>query len=423
MGSHGSRAWWVVKESTLPTVDFNSTLFDNNGSQYEQFGRIVAVDGNLVAVGVRNDNSNSMYRKVYVYEVSDADGSLSLKFVVQPDDPNSDGSLHFGSSLALENGRLIVGAHRARNVSGDWSEVGAAYLFDVNGSSPQQLARITASDGTDDDYLGGGSTQAVAISGNIIVAGANLDDPNGYQNAGSAYVFRRESNGTITELAKLTAPDGRADDHFGIAAAVDANHIAIGAYYAHAERDGSTQSQSGKVYLYKLGQDGNVSYVETLTAPYVESGAQFGWSLSISDGFLAVGQHRSSMDLNGNNYLYTQGSVCLYQLYDAQPARLASFISPRFRCLMVTLDILLISRAIDWWSGLAEKMQRDRRIRGRPISSTLHRMESQPWWSAFPIQRVKRMINLEIQLGCRAKTSWWERHLLTSPMSDGMPGM
>jgi hypothetical protein len=324
VGSHGGRAWWVVKNSTLPVRDFNSTIFDNNGSENEYFGRVVAVDGNLVAVGVKND-SNNIYKKVYVYEVSDTNGSLDLKFIVQPDDQNSNDSYYFGTSLALENGLLLVGAHGAY-VSNN-SNVGAAYLFDVNGSSPQQLARITASDGTNNDQLGGGSGQAVSLSGNIIVAGAYQDDPNGNQEAGSAYVFRRESNGTITELAKLTAPDGRSSDYFGSAVAVDGNHIAIGAYYADAERDGSSQSYAGKVYLYKVGEDGNVSYVETLVAPYPHNSARFGYSLSISEGFLAVGQHRASIDQYGQSLNPSpQGSVCLYQLSDAQPARLTSFI-------------------------------------------------------------------------------------------------
>jgi hypothetical protein len=323
VGSHGSRAWWVVKNSTLPRRDFNSTIFDNNGSENEYFGRVVAVDDNLVAVGVRN-HSNNIYKKVYVYEVSDTNGSLDLKFIVQPDDLNSDDSTNFGSSLALKNGFLHVGAYGAY-VDNVWA-VGAAYLFDVNGSSPQQLARITASDGTSGDYFGGNSGQGVSIAGNLLVVGAHGDDPNGNQEAGSAYVFRRESNGTITELAKLTAPDGRANDYFGSAVAVDGNHIAIGAYYADAERDGSSQGDSGKVYLYKVGEDGNVSYVETLVAPYPHGSAYFGYSLSISEGFLAVGQYRNDYDQNGHNGLYRKGSVCLYQLSDAQPARLTSFI-------------------------------------------------------------------------------------------------
>ena len=326
VGSHGSRAWWVVKNSTLPTRDFNSTIFDNNGSEDEHFGRVVAVDGNLIAVGVRNA-SNNINKKVYVYEVSDTNGSLDLKFIVQPDDlnSNSNDSTNFGSSLALKNGLLHVGAYGAY-VDNEWA-AGAAYLFDVNASSPQQLARITASDGTSGDYFGGNSGQGVSIAGNLLVVGAHGDDPNGNQDAGSAYVFRRVSYDEITEVTKLTAPDGRSNDFFGSAVAVDGNHIAIGAYYAHAERDGSSQGHSGKVYLYKVGEDGNVTYVETLVAPYPHGSAFFGYSLSISEGFLAVGQYRANAGQNGQSLNPSvQGSVCLYQLSDAQPARLTSFI-------------------------------------------------------------------------------------------------
>ena len=140
--------------------------------------------------------------------------------------------------------------------------------------------------------------------------GADGDDPNGNREAGSAYVFRRESNGDITEITKLTAPDGRAYDDFGSAVAVDGNFIAIGAYSADVERDGSLQGYAGKVYLYKM-VDGNASYMETLTFEYPHY-AYFGSSLAISDGVLAVGSKNNSFNpdgsYTGNDY---SGSVSL----------------------------------------------------------------------------------------------------------------
>ena len=68
VGSHGSRAWWVVKNSTLSTREFNSTRVDNNGSENEYFGRVVAVDGNLVAVALQQ-STGATWQKVYVYEI------------------------------------------------------------------------------------------------------------------------------------------------------------------------------------------------------------------------------------------------------------------------------------------------------------------------------------------------------------------
>ena len=79
---HGSRAWWVVKNSTLPIPDFNATVFDNNGSENENFGQRVAVHGNLVAV-CRAGSNNQDLKRVYIYEV---DGMVHF--------PSSTSSLH-----------------------------------------------------------------------------------------------------------------------------------------------------------------------------------------------------------------------------------------------------------------------------------------------------------------------------------------
>ncbi|MDC0647059.1 hypothetical protein OAP38_04865 [Opitutales bacterium] len=281
-------------------------------------------DGNL---SVFCTNHSNMEQELTVGEPApNSTNDLSLNYVVQPADSGSSSSNGFGSSFDFDSSHvgdlLAVGAPEA------WNK-GQVYLYRLGEDSAEELARITASDGTSYDRFGSSVAMNVlgrANNSRLLVVGAYTDDPNGNQDAGSAYVFRRESNGTITELAKLTAPDGRAHDYFGSAVAVGGNHIAIGAYWADAERDGSSQGDAGKVYLYKVGQDGNVSYVETLTASYAHGGARFGYSLSISEGFLAVGQNRNGYDQNGHNGLGQKGSVCLYQLSDAQPARLTSFI-------------------------------------------------------------------------------------------------
>jgi hypothetical protein len=256
---------------------------------------------------------------------------LALKYVVQPADSGSSSSNGFGSSFDFDSSHvgdlLAVGAPEAEGV-GAWGK-GKVYLYRLGTDSAEEVARITASDGTSYDNFGSSVAMNVldrANNSRLLVVGAQSDDPNGNEQAGSAYVYIYEGNGTITELAKLTAPDGRSSDNFGSAVAVGGNHIAVGARYADAERDGSSQGNSGKVYLYKVGEDGNVTYVETLVAPYPHGSGWFGYSLSISEGFLAVGQYGSYYDQNGQNYLNQKGSVCLYQLSDAQPARLTSFI-------------------------------------------------------------------------------------------------
>ena len=183
VGNHGNRAWWVVKSSTLPFPEFNSTVFSVNGSQDDYFGKRVAAYGNLVAVAPQNSQ-----KKIYLYEYSESNGSLSPKFEIRPGDLNQNSSYSngFSESMAFDNGYLAVGAHDAY-INNEWG-AGAVYLFSVNGSVPYQLGKISASgDGTSSDNFG----RSVDLAGDLIVVGAPYDDAEGYSESGSAYVFSK----------------------------------------------------------------------------------------------------------------------------------------------------------------------------------------------------------------------------------------
>ena len=85
---------------------------------------------------------------------------------------------NFGEDVAIGSGRIVVGAYGDGD-NGNFS--GAAYIFDLDGT---QLAKITASDNAVDDNFGG----SVAIGNGRIVVGASNDDDNG-GNSGSAYIY------------------------------------------------------------------------------------------------------------------------------------------------------------------------------------------------------------------------------------------
>ena len=74
----------------------------------------------------------------------------------------------------------------------------------------------------------------MSIDGDTVVVGANGDDDKGKPDAGSAYVFTRAAAGDLasgwTQVAKLTADDGAADDQFGISVSIDGDTVVIGAY-------------------------------------------------------------------------------------------------------------------------------------------------------------------------------------------------
>ena len=295
-GNHGSRAWWVVKASTLPIPNFAVTPFDINGTQNQSFGRNVAIAGDRVVIGFGDSNQ----RKLYHYDANDTNGSLQYLNQIVPNSTSNNQANYFGQAFALDGNSTVVGAKDAyaNNLSG----AGAIYLFDFNGTTPNQVARITASDATSYDYLG----YSVDMSGGLIVGGAYGVDIAGNSNSGAAYLFRREANGTITELSKLIHEDPKSSDEFGNSVAIENDIIAVGAMYDDVLVSGSNQGNAGSVTLFKTDGSGNITRTATLTAPTPGSSAYFGRSVSMSGNFLAIGEDRRYhiQSYSGAVYLY-----------------------------------------------------------------------------------------------------------------------
>ena len=155
---------------------------------------------------------------------------------------------------------------------------------------PEFLAKITAPDGAADDYFG----WSVAISDTKIVVGAYLDDARG-SDSGSAYIFNTDG----TYVTKITAPDGAAGNQFGISVAISDTKIVVGARY-----DDDHGSVSGSAYIFNT--DG--TYVTKITAPDGAAGDYFGYSVAISDTKIVVGAYAD--DDHGNN----SGSTYIYDI-------------------------------------------------------------------------------------------------------------
>jgi isopentenyl diphosphate isomerase/L-lactate dehydrogenase-like FMN-dependent dehydrogenase len=104
---------------------------------------------------------------------------------------------------------------------------------------------LTASDYAAYDFFG----DAVAISADIIVVGVSLADVSGQFNAGAAYVFARNSGGADQwgQVKKLTASNCASGDIFGTSVAISGDIIVAGALYA----DVSGQTNAGAAYLFE----------------------------------------------------------------------------------------------------------------------------------------------------------------------------
>jgi len=164
-----------------------------------------------------------------------------------------DPSDRFGISVGMSGGFAIVGAVYDDERA---SNAGAAYFFQRTGpSSWSQAAKLTDPNGAADDYFG----NSVSISGNYAIVGNVWDDDKG-TNSGSAYVFEYDA-GNWSPVAKLTASDGTAGREYGNSVAVEGNYAFVGTSYAN------------KVYVYSRGESG---WSETaILVPSAGNTAQF----------------------------------------------------------------------------------------------------------------------------------------------------
>ncbi|MCA9759798.1 MAG: hypothetical protein KDA27_28635, partial [Candidatus Eisenbacteria bacterium] len=160
----------------------------------DQGGGAVDLEGTVGSVAVpATDDFGSASGSVYLF---DATNGQQLAKIIADD---SDAGDLFGSSIAQQGDQLLIGAQGDSDLG---SHRGSAYFYDISDPmNPQELAKVNASDGEDDDSFGYG----IAMDGSIALVGAPRDDQDGYP-SGSAYVFSLDETTAAPEVG-FASPD------------------------------------------------------------------------------------------------------------------------------------------------------------------------------------------------------------------------
>ena len=266
------------------------TAFGAEGG--DEFGISVAVDGTTVVVGGDQNGNGATYVFTKPGSGGWADATETAKLTA------SDGAAadEFGISVSLNDDTVVVGAHQPQyEENGANVEVGpgAAYVFTKPASGGwagnTEGAKFTAPDGAANDEFG----VSVAIDVDVVVVGAHLHDVGANANAGAAYVFTRNSNsGKWGQPLKLTASNGHADDGFGNSVEVDGNTAVVGAYLD--DRDNAARD-TGSTYVFarKLGV---WSQTLNLAGPGPDQNDRLGYSVAVDDGTLLAGTPQDDND-------------------------------------------------------------------------------------------------------------------------------
>jgi hypothetical protein len=294
-----------------PSDDFwieQAKLVASDAYEGKQFGDSVSISDDYAVVGAwgGGDSWGVSSGAAYMFRRDDPG---------TPSDPNDDYWIevqkligsdtaygdHFGWSVSISGDRAIVGAHGDNDAGGD---SGSAYVFrrDDNGTALDpsddlwiEETKLTATDAAAQDSFG----TSVSISdGRAIVAAVGDDDAGSA--SGSAYVFRRDENGTPSDPSddlwvqedKLTASDAAEVDWFGYSVSISGDWAVVGAKF-----DDDSGDASGSVYVFKRNDNGTPldasdDYwieVQKLAAPDPGADDKFGSSVSIRGTHAIVG--------------------------------------------------------------------------------------------------------------------------------------
>jgi hypothetical protein len=253
----------------------------SNTQSSDSFGDSVAIDGDTIAVGATGEDSSATgvngdqasngamsSGAVYVFVRSGTTWSQQAYIKAS----NTDSADRAGASLAISGDTLVVGAP-FENGGGDGvnpdendnsePDAGAVYVFIRSGTIWSQQAYLKAGASRQAQLFG----LTVDVDGSMLVVGAPLESgasteidcgegDNSAPEAGAAYVFERV--GTVwSPTGYLKSFNAESFDEFGVAVAVDAGTIIVGAQREDSGATGvdgngadNSISASGAAYMF-----------------------------------------------------------------------------------------------------------------------------------------------------------------------------
>lgn len=247
---------------------FSAKMRNSVNASTSSFGQVVAIDGDTIVVGTPEDSSPRDAGAIYVFER--IGGTWTEQARLRPS--NVQGGAKFGTAIAVDGTRIVVGAPREDGAN---ENEGAVYVFERKDGVWQETGKVAPAQARKDAQFG----QTVDLFDDLIAVAAPRDDALGRQ-IGAVYAFERRGAQWI-ESARLV-PDQKQDGYFGLALSIDDETIVVG----HAQSSGGL-SRSDTVYVFAKRGD-QWSLDTKLVAPELDSHPAFGESVDISGGVIVV---------------------------------------------------------------------------------------------------------------------------------------
>ncbi len=227
---------------------------------------------------------------------------------------------NFGFSMAVSGNFAVFGANKQdENALGldSLNNAGSAYVYTKDSSGNWvEYQKIVASDRTASDQFG----ISAAIDDSTLIIGARAHDQDSSNtsyksNAGAAYIFSLNTSGIWVEIQKITASDRTSNDYFGAKVAIDGNYILVQASQEDHDATGSNHlSNAASVYAFEQNALGEWNQIQKLVSPQRQADEQFGLSIAMNYPYALIGAPRQHLNENGVDSLYRSGAAYLFKL-------------------------------------------------------------------------------------------------------------
>lgn len=261
----------------------------SDGAMDDQFGYDVAIHGDRAVVGApRADPSGPQSGAAYVFER--IGGSWVQKQKLVADDGLSFDS--FGAAVDVRDDLIIVGAYgRDEGVT----DSGAAYIFRRMGSQWEQVAKLRPAD----PQVMSAFAYSVSISGDVALVGAYGDGTFGAY-SGSAYFFQ-EIGGSWHQSAKVYSPFPTFGDRFGHSVDLNGDWAIIGAHLSDLQA-----LNAGAAFIMHRPAGAWVPFATVLSSGKVPDD-RFGIAVAIDEDHVIAGATKadSAIPDSGAAFIYS----------------------------------------------------------------------------------------------------------------------
>jgi hypothetical protein len=266
-----------------------NTLVSPNPENNGFFGSTIGQENGRVYIGASIESVDGVHAagRVYVFDMKT--GTLVTTLV----SPYFQVGGVFGISLAVSNGRLIVGALEGppscHPTYCSTQGQGRAYVF--NATSGSLISTLLPTYQT--QFFG----DSVAILNQEAFVGADAETVNGLAASGRVYAFNATTGSLIRTIID---PDAEGGARFGVAIKISGDQVIVGApnemvngYYG-----------AGRAYVFNSS---TFTLLSTINSPSPSDSARFGSSADITNGHVFIGA--PGQTVNGQ---YDAGTVYIF---------------------------------------------------------------------------------------------------------------